>query len=126
MSFYARALDILEVLDLDPDVEDQGKKGWHQIKMMFEGEDCQVLQTHIDNQTILPDAQKTPALAPKAIQSVIKEDVHLWHYHNQLLSDLHQLPDEGIHSLSNRIDTLIGKCRFPSEEIKEAMKIMVL
>ena len=94
--------------------------------MMFEGDDCQVLQTLTDNQSILPDSLWTPALALKAIQSIIKEDVHFWHYHNQLLSDPHQLPDEGIHSLPNRINTLIGKCRFPSEEIKEAMKIMVL
>ena len=75
---------------------------------MFGGDDHQALQTLIDNQTILPDAQQTPALALKAIQSVIKEDVHFWHYCDQLLSDLCQLPDEGIHSLSNRIDALIG------------------
>ena len=52
-SFYTRAIDFLEALDIDPDVEDQGKKGWHQIKMMFEGEGCQALQTLIDNKTIL-------------------------------------------------------------------------
>ena len=79
-SFYARALDFLEVLDIDPDVEDQGKKGWRQIKMMFEDEDCTALQTLIDNQTISPEAQQTPSLALKAIQLVIKEDVHFWHH----------------------------------------------
>ena len=75
-SFYTRASDFLKALDIDPDEEDQGKKGWHQIKMMFKGDNCQALQTLIDNQTISPDAQWTPALALIAIQSVIKEDVH--------------------------------------------------
>ena len=125
-SFYTMALDFLQVLDIDPDVEDQGKKGWHQIKMMPQGDECQALQTLIDNQNISPGAQWTPALASKVIQSVIKEDVHFWHYCDQLLSDLYQLPDEGIHSLFNRISILVGKCRFPSGEIKEVMKIMAL
>ena len=125
-SFYTRALDFLESQGIDPDVEGQRKKGWRQIKMMFEGEDCQALQTLIDNQTILPDAQQTPVLALKAIQSVIKEEVHFWHHRDQLLSDLHQLPEEGIHAISNRINTLVHKCKFPNEEVKEIIKIMVL
>ena len=91
--------------------------------MMFEGEDCQALQTLIDNQNISPDAQWTLAL--KSIQSVIK-DAHFWYYHDQLLSDLCQLPEEGIHSISNRINTLVSKCRFPNEEVKEIVKVMVL
>ena len=76
-SFHTRTLDFLETLDIDPDVEDQDKKGWRQIKMMSEGKDCQALQTLTDNQTISPDAQQTPALTLRAIQSVIKEDIHL-------------------------------------------------
>ena len=44
--------------------------------MLFEDEYCQALQTLIDNQTISPEAQWTPSLTPKAIQSIIKEDVH--------------------------------------------------
>ena len=50
--------------------------------MMFEGEDHQALQTLIDNQTISPDVQQTPALALKAIQLVIKEDIHFWDHHD--------------------------------------------
>ena len=53
-SFYTRALDFLEALDIDPNVEDQGKRDWRQIKMMFEDEDHLALQTLIDNQTITP------------------------------------------------------------------------
>ena len=70
-AFYTRALDFLEALDIDPEVADQNKCGWRQIKMMFEGEDCQALQTLIDNNTVTPEAQQTPAQALKAIQSVI-------------------------------------------------------
>ena len=87
-------------MNINPDEEDQGKKRWCQIKMMFEGDYCQALKTLIDNNTISPEAQHTLSLALNAIQSVIKEDVHFWHYHDEILSDLHQLPDEGIHFLS--------------------------
>ena len=90
--YYTRALDFLEALDIDPDVEDQNKHGWQQVKMMFKGEDCQALQTLIDNNTITSEAQRTPTLALKAIQSVLKEDFHFWHHHDQILSDLQQLP----------------------------------
>ena len=73
---------LLEALDIDPDVEYQNKCGWQQVKMMFESEDCKALQTLIDNNTVSSEAQRTPALALKAIQSVLKEDVHFWHHHN--------------------------------------------
>ena len=125
-SFYTWVLDFLEVLDIDPNVEDQGKRGWRQIKMMFEDEDCLALQTLIDNQTITPVAQWTPALALKAIQLVIKEDVHFWHCRDELLTDLQQLPNEGIHALSTCITTIVGKCSFPLQEIKDMLKCMVL
>ena len=81
--------------------------------MMFEDEDCLALQTLIDNQTITPAAQWTPSLVLKAIHLVIKEDVHLWHQRDKLLSDLQQLPNESIHALSTHIITIIGKCSFP-------------
>ena len=93
---------------------------------MFEGEDHQTLQTLIDNYTITSEAQRTPVLALKALQSVLKEDVHFWHYCDQILSDLQQLLGEGVHALSNRICTLITKCKFSSKKIREYMKIMVL
>ena len=125
-SFYTRAHDFLEALDIDPDVEDQGKKGWRQIKMMFKDKDCISLQTLIHNQTISPDAQWTPSLILKAIQLVIKEDFHFWHHRDELLTDLQQLPDEGIRALSTHIITLEGRCRFPLQEIKKMMKLIVL
>ena len=78
------------------------------------------------NHTISPEDQQTPSLALKAIQSIIKEDVYFSHHRDEMLSDLHQLPNEGIHALSTCIITLVGKCNFPSQEVKEIMKLMVL
>ena len=124
-TFYSRALDFLEALDIDPEAADQNKHRWRQIKM-FEGEDCQALQTLIDNNTVTPEAQQTPVQALKAIQSVIKEDVHFWQHHDQFFSDLCQLPEEGVHALANRICATIAKCQFPSQEVKDIMKLMVL
>ena len=123
MLFYTRALDFLETLDINPDEEDQGKRGWHQMKMLFEGDDCQALQTLIDNNTISAEAQCTPSLALNAIQSVIKEDIYFWNYHDKILSYFHQLPDEGIHSLNTHITTLVNKSKFTNEE---TIKIMIL
>ena len=94
--------------------------------MVFEDEDHLALQTLIDNQTITPAAQQTPSLVLKAIQSVIKEDVHFWHHRDELLTDLQQLPNEGIHTLSTHINTIIGKYNLPSQEIKDFLKLMVL
>ena len=94
--------------------------------MMFEDEDHLALQTLIDNQTITPAAQGTPSLVLRAFQSVIKEDVHFWHHRDKLLTDLQQLPNEGIHTLSTCITTIIGKCSFPLQEIKDMLKLMVL
>ena len=37
--FYIHALDYLETLDIDPEKQDENKRGWHQIKMMFQGDD---------------------------------------------------------------------------------------
>ena len=94
--------------------------------MMFEGEDCQSLQTLIDNNAVTPEAQQALAQILKAIQSIIKEDVHFWHHHDWLLSDLCQLPVEGEHALSNRICATIAKCQVSTLEVKEIMNIILL
>ena len=77
--FYTRAIDYLETIDIDPEEEDQQKRGWKQIKMMFTGEDKQALQTLIDNNTITATDQCTPTLALRAIQTAIKDREHYWH-----------------------------------------------
>ena len=85
--FYTRVIDYLETIDIDPEEEDQHKRGWKQIKMMFTGEDRQALQTLIDNNTITPTDQCTPTLALKAIQTAIKDGEHYWHYRDEVLSE---------------------------------------
>ena len=71
-----QVIDYLETIDIDPEEEDQHKRGWKQIKMMFTGEDRQALQTLIDNNTITATDQCTPTLALKAIQTAIKDGEH--------------------------------------------------
>ena len=78
--FYSRAIDYLETLEIDPEREDETKKGWKQIKMMFTGNDRQALQTLIDKNTITPADQLTPSCPLKAKQTAIKEHEHYWHY----------------------------------------------
>ena len=74
--FYIRALDYLETLDIHTGAEDNQKRGWKQIKMMFTREDRQALQTLIDNIIITQEDQCTPIKALKAIQTTIKEEEH--------------------------------------------------
>ena len=124
--FYTRVIDFLETIDIDPEQEDQHKRGWKQIKMMFTVEDRQALQTLIDNNTITPADQRTPTLALKAIQTAIKDGEHYWHYRDEVLSDIRQQPDEQVHTLSNRIITLVNNCSFQDQQTTETIKIMLL
>ena len=123
---YIRAIDYLEALDIDPDKADETKQGWHQIKMMLQGEGRHALQTLLDSNTITPEDQLTPAHALKAIQTSVKEDEHFWHFRDELLSDVRQESQEGIHILSNRITALINSCKFTDSSPEEALKIMLL
>ena len=124
--FYTRVIDYLETIDIDPEQEDQHKRGWKQIKMMFTGEDRQALQTLIDNNTITPADQCTPIQALKAIQTAIKEEEHYWHYRDKILSNIRQQPQEQVHTLSNRIITLVSNCSFQEQQTIETIKIMLL
>ena len=109
--FYTRALDYLETLDIDTEAEDNNKRGWKKIKMMFTWEDRQSLQTLIDNNTITEEDQCTPIKALKAIQITIKEE-HYWHHRDEVMSNLRQQPDEQVHALNTRITNLVNKCSF--------------
>ena len=124
--FYIRTLDYLETLDIDPDKKDENKRGWCQIKMMFQDDDRQTLQDLIDNNIITPEDQLTPTSALKAIQRTLKENEHFWHLRDEVLSDFRQEPNEGSHSLSNRITNLINNCKFTNSNTKETLKIMLL
>ena len=124
--FYTRAIDYLETLDIDPEQEDQHKKGWKQIKMMFTGEDRQALQTMIDNNTITQADQYTPVQVLKAIQTTIKDEEHYWHYRDEIMNNTRQEPHEQVHTLNTRITTLVTNCKFTDQHTTETMKIMLL
>ena len=124
--FYTRAIDYLETLDIDPEQEDQDRKGWKQIKMMFSREDRQALQTLIHNNTVTQDDQCTPIQALKAIQTTIKDEEHYWYYRDKIMSNIRQAPNEQVHALNTRISTLVSNCKFPDQQTTETIKIMLL
>ena len=124
--FYTRAIDYLETLDIDPEQEDQHKKGWKQIKMMFTGEDRQALQTMIDNNTITQADQCTPVQVLKAIQTTIKDEEYYWHYRDEIMSNIRQEPQEQVHALNTSITTLVTNCKFTDQHTTETMMIMLL
>ena len=124
--FYTRVLDYLEALDINTDEADHQHPGWHQLKIMFEGEDRQTFQSLIDNGTITAEHQKMPHNAIDAISITIKAKEHFWHFQDKLLSDVCQLPNEGNHALLTCICTLVIQCRFSQPQTWEILKIMVL
>ena len=56
--------------------------------MMFETEDCQAIQTMLDNNTITVEDHHIPIQPLNIIQTMIKEDEHLWHYCNEIPCNL--------------------------------------
>ena len=94
--------------------------------MMFKGEDHQALQNLTENGNIIPNDQKTPIKVLDAIQTTIKEEENFWHYRDETQQDFQQKPDEGMHSLSNQITTLITNSILTHTETKEALKIVLL
>ena len=67
-----------------------------------------------------------PKAALDAIGTTIKSEEHFWAYRDELMSDLRQLPDEGIHVLSACICDLITKSKFGNAQTVETIKLMVL
>ena len=124
--FYTRALDYLDALDIELETADQSHKGWKQLKLMFEGEDRKALQSLIDSGVVTPEHMLTPKAALDAIGTTIKSEEHFWAYRDELVSDLQQQPDEGIHVLSQHIGDLITKSKFGNAQTTEAFKLVVL
>ena len=87
-NFYTRVLDFLETLNIDSERQDENKHGQKQIKMMIQGDDRQILQTMIDNNTITQEDQQTPTRALKAIQSCIKDEEHFWYFTGEVMSNV--------------------------------------
>ena len=121
--FYIKAIDYLEALDIDPDQEDDTRRGWKQIKMMFKG---QTLQTLLENNTITQKGQCIPSKALQAIQTTIKEDEKFWHYRDEIFRDVRQQEHEGIQTLNARITNLVNNCKLTDKPTKETVKIMLL
>ena len=124
--FYTRALDYMETLHIDMEAEDDNKREWKPIKIMFTGEDRQALQTLIYNNTITPEDQCTSIRALKAIQTTIEEEEHYWHYRDEVMSDIRQHPGKQVHALNTRITTLVNNCSFQDPQTTETIKIMLL
>ena len=94
--------------------------------MMFKGEDSQILQIPLNNNTIAQEDQCTPSKPLQAIQTTIKEDEHFWHYRDEIFSDVRQQAHVGIHTLNMRINSLVNNCKFTGIPTKETIKIMWL
>ena len=125
-AFYTRALNYLDVLDIKTEQTDDCCKGSKQLKLMFKGKDREALQTLIDNSTITEENMKTPHAALDAIRMSIKAKEHFWAHRGELLSDVRQQPNRGIHMLSQHICNLIVKCRFPHAQTQEILKTILL
>ena len=110
--FCMRALDYLDALDIELETADQFCKGWKQLKLMFDDNDRKALQNLIDSGVMTPEHMLTPKAALDAIGTTIKSEEHFWAYRDELVSDLQQQSDEGIHALSQCICDLITKSKF--------------
>ena len=77
-AFYTRAIDYLDALDIEDDEADNCHKGWKQLKLMFEGNDRQALQSLIDNGTIMQENMKTAWHTLDATGTTIKSKEHFW------------------------------------------------
>ena len=93
---------------------------------MFEGDGRQDLQSLIDSGSIMEESIRTPQYALDATGTTMKSEEHFWAFQDELLSDVRQLPSEGIHVLSTHVCILITQCKFPHPQMQEMLKIMVL
>ena len=73
-----------------------------------------------------PEHMLTPKATLDATATSIKSEGHSWAHRDELVSDLQQQPDEGIHALSQHICELINKSKFTHAPTVEMLKIMVL
>ena len=100
-TFYTRAVDCLDALDIGIDQADNCHKGWKWLKLMLKGDDREALQTLIDNGTIMEESMKTPHATLDVIRTTIKSDEYLWAHRDELLSNVRQQFSKGIHVLSS-------------------------
>ena len=122
---YTRVLDYLDALDIEQEAADGSHKQWKQLKLMFDGEDRKTLQTLIDSGVMTPEHMLTPKATLDVISNTIKLEEHFWAHRDELVLDLQQQPDEGIHTLSQHICDLT-KSKFTHAPTIEMLKIKVL
>ena len=122
-AFCTRALDYLEALNINTYEPDNTMTGWKQLRMMFEGEDQQTLQTLLDNETIMSEHQKTSRGVLDTTATTKKSEDHFWHFQDELLLDVCQRTDEGIHVLNTHITTLVNKCKSLTTAPKRCSKL---
>ena len=94
--------------------------------MMFEEEDQKALQTLIKNGILILEDKKISMSVQDTTQTTIKDEEHFWHFSDELLSDIRQLPERGIHTLSIQIITILNNCKFTHIETKVTLNIMLL
>ena len=66
-----------------------------------------------DNGTITEENMKTPCDTLDAISTTIKAEKHFWAHRDELISDVRQQPNEGIHALSQHISSPHYKVQVP-------------
>ena len=77
-TFYTRALDYLDALDIELEAADESCKGWKQLKLMLEGEDRKALQSLVDSGVVTAEHMLRPKTALDAIGTTIKSEEHFW------------------------------------------------
>ena len=95
MTFYTRALNYLDTLDIKPDQADDNCKSWKQLKLIFEGENRQAFQTLIDNQSIMPEDMKKPSATLDTTGTTIKSKEHFWAHRDEQFLTLDSNPVRG-------------------------------
>ena len=75
-TFYTRALDYLDDLDIEPEVADESHKGWKQLKLMFKGEDREALQSLIDSSVVTAEHMLKPKAALDATGTTFQSEEH--------------------------------------------------
>ena len=74
--YYKEVIQFLTALNINPEEKDQNRTGWKRIKLMIKGDDRQILQKYIDNNTITQEDQRIPTQALKAIKATIEHEEH--------------------------------------------------
>ena len=78
--------------------------------MMFEGQDCNALQTLVTNDTVFPNVQKCPIHVLNIFKITIKEERTLLALQGQISSDVRQ-NQKKLATLSDRIIELVSYCK---------------